>query len=201
MTLSSIVPNVGEPSLDDHGGGDLRTLCHSFPHLFLFLHIVYICSGYLGASGCMVLASWGSAWGTWRAGMGVCQMGIDHPKGVIKNIVPIVMAGVLGIYGLIVSVIITQSISSPGGDGSNTYSVYNGYTHVSCNLLHSSSQCPYVVPFLCLTSFHSFPLVCCRYVLWSFLFGCRRYHRCNWRCWSSRIWIEGRTRTKMVLGR
>ena len=61
-------------------------------------------------------------------------MGIDHPKGVIKNIVPIVMAGVLGIYGLIVSVIITQSITSPGQDGSNTYSVYNGYTHLAAGL-------------------------------------------------------------------
>mmetsp|Transcript_18255 Transcript_18255/g.29459 ORF Transcript_18255/g.29459 Transcript_18255/m.29459 type:complete len:204 (+) Transcript_18255:99-710(+) len=90
--------------------------------------------GYLGASGCMILASWGSAWGTWRAGLGVCHMGIDHPKGVIKNIVPIVMAGVLGIYGLIVSVIITQSISSPGGDASNTYSLYNGYTHFAAGL-------------------------------------------------------------------
>ena len=79
----------------------------------------------------MIMSSWGAAWGTWRAGMGVCQMGVDHPKGVIKNIVPIVMAGVLGIYGLIVSVIITQSISAPGAGGYNTYSVYNGYTHVS----------------------------------------------------------------------
>ena len=67
--------------------------------------------------------------------MGVCQMGVDHPKGVIKNIVPIVMAGVLGIYGLIVSVIITQSISQPGGDGYNTYSVYNGYTHVRSTII------------------------------------------------------------------
>lgn len=82
----------------------------------------------------MILASWGSAWGTWRAGLGVCHMGIDHPKGIIKNIVPIVMAGVLGIYGLIVSVIITQSITSPGGDGSNTYSVYNGYTHFAAGM-------------------------------------------------------------------
>mmetsp|Transcript_33223 Transcript_33223/g.94487 ORF Transcript_33223/g.94487 Transcript_33223/m.94487 type:complete len:204 (-) Transcript_33223:72-683(-) len=90
--------------------------------------------GYLGASGCMVLSSWGAAWGTWRAGMGVCHMGVDHPKGVIKNIVPIVMAGVLGIYGLIVSVIITQSISAPGGEGYNTYSVYNGYTHLAAGL-------------------------------------------------------------------
>jgi V-type H+-transporting ATPase proteolipid subunit len=61
-------------------------------------------SGYLGAMSCAVLSNWGSAWGTWKAGLGVCHMGIDYSKGVIKNIVPIVMAGVLGIYGLIVSV-------------------------------------------------------------------------------------------------
>jgi V-type H+-transporting ATPase proteolipid subunit len=78
----------------------------------------------------MILSAWGSAWGTWRAGLGVCQMGIDHPAGVIKNIVPIVMAGVLGIYGLIVSVIITQAITVPTILG-NAYSTFNGYTHVS----------------------------------------------------------------------
>ena len=89
-------------------------------------------SGYMGASACMVLSSWGSAWGTWRAGLGVCHMGIDHPAGIIKNIVPIVMAGVLGIYGLIVSVIITQSVVPPSqSDHSNSYSVFNAYTHVS----------------------------------------------------------------------
>lgn len=78
----------------------------------------------------MILSSWGSAWGTWKAGLGVCQMGIDHPAGIIKNIVPIVMAGVLGIYGLIVSVIITQAVVQPNQDQTNTYSSYNGYTHV-----------------------------------------------------------------------
>ena len=86
----------------------------------------------MGASICMILSSWGSAWGTWRAGLGVCHMGIDHPAGIIKNIVPIVMAGVLGIYGLIVSVIITQAIAPPlTTDSTNTYSTYNGYMHVS----------------------------------------------------------------------
>jgi V-type H+-transporting ATPase proteolipid subunit len=79
----------------------------------------------------MILSSWGSAWGTWRAGLGVCHMGIDHPAGIIKTIVPIVMAGVLGIYGLIVAVIITQSVVSPAQDASNTYSAYTGYVHVS----------------------------------------------------------------------
>jgi ATP synthase proteolipid subunit len=100
----------------------------------------------MGASMCMILSSWGSAWGTWRAGLGVCHMGIDHPAGIIKNIVPIVMAGVLGIYGLIVSVIITQAIIPPTqSDSSNTYSSYNGYTHVRiykfCTLCFSPLAC------------------------------------------------------------
>lgn len=91
--------------------------------------------GYMGAASCMILASWGSAWGTWRAGLGVCSMGIDHPAGVIKNIVPIVMAGVLGIYGLIVSVIITQAVVPPSNNGmANQYSAYNGYTHLAAGL-------------------------------------------------------------------
>jgi ATP synthase proteolipid subunit len=85
----------------------------------------------MGAASCMILSSWGSAWGTWRAGLGVCHMGIDHPAGIIKNIVPIVMAGVLGIYGLIVAVIITQAVSPPNTtDHTTVYSQFNGYTHV-----------------------------------------------------------------------
>ena len=90
--------------------------------------------GYMGAASCMILANFGSAWGTWKAGCGVCSMGIDYPQGIIKNIVPIVMAGVLGIYGLIVSVIITQSIISPDGEGKTTYSLYNGYAHLAAGL-------------------------------------------------------------------
>lgn len=90
--------------------------------------------GYLGVASCMVLSVWGSAWGTWRAGLGICEMGIDHPKGIMKNIIPIVMAGVLGIYGLIVSVIITQSISQPRL-GANTYSEFNAYNHLFAGLI------------------------------------------------------------------
>jgi V-type H+-transporting ATPase proteolipid subunit len=90
--------------------------------------------GYMGAAGCAILANFGSAWGTWKAGCGVCKMGIMHPAGIIKNIVPIVMAGVLGIYGLIVAVIITQSISTPGNGGYTTYSLYTSYAHLAAGL-------------------------------------------------------------------
>lgn len=36
-------------------------------------------------------------------------MGVTNPDAVMKNIIPVVMAGILGIYGLIVSVIIIQN--------------------------------------------------------------------------------------------
>lgn len=91
--------------------------------------------GYLGASVCMILSAWGSAWGTWRAGIGICQMGVNHPQGVIRNIIPIVMAGVLGIYGLIVAVILTQAVLPPSQDAmANQYSSYNGYVHLAAGL-------------------------------------------------------------------
>mmetsp|Transcript_22015 Transcript_22015/g.32155 ORF Transcript_22015/g.32155 Transcript_22015/m.32155 type:complete len:206 (-) Transcript_22015:206-823(-) len=90
--------------------------------------------GYMGAASCMILANFGSAWGTWKAGCGVCKMGINYPSGIIKNIVPIVMAGVLGIYGLIVAVIITQSIKKPDPDGTTTYSLYSSYAHLAAGL-------------------------------------------------------------------
>lgn len=39
----------------------------------------------------------------------------------------------LRLSGLIVSVIIVQAISLPDGTGNNTYSLFNGYAHVSCS--------------------------------------------------------------------
>jgi V-type H+-transporting ATPase proteolipid subunit len=113
------------------------------PHFSLVIHLTLFktncaqffstcsISGYAGAASCIILANFGSAWGTWRAGVGVCSMGVDYSKGVIKNIVPIVMAGVLGIYGLIVAVIIAQAITPPNANKSTVYSAYNGYSHVS----------------------------------------------------------------------
>jgi F0F1-type ATP synthase membrane subunit c/vacuolar-type H+-ATPase subunit K len=51
-------------------------------------------------------AGFGAAYGTAKAGVGIASMGVMRPELVMKSIVPVVMAGVLGIYGLIVAVII-----------------------------------------------------------------------------------------------
>jgi V-type H+-transporting ATPase proteolipid subunit len=60
-------------------------------------------------------------------------MGIRSPELIMKNIIPVVMAGVLGIYGLIVTVILNGKITSPNY-GELTYSQYNGFAHLAAGL-------------------------------------------------------------------
>jgi hypothetical protein len=56
----------------------------------------------------------GAAYGTAKSGVGIASMGVMRPELVMKSIVPVVMAGVLGIYGLIIAVIISTNSEAPG---------------------------------------------------------------------------------------
>ena len=71
----------------------------------------------------------GAAYGTAKSGVGIAAMGVFRPELVMKSIVPVVMAGVLGIYGLIIAVIISTN-TSPGG----TYTLFQGYAHLGSGL-------------------------------------------------------------------
>lgn len=50
----------------------------------------------------------GAAYGTAKAGAGIASMGIMKPELIMKSLIPVVMAGILGIYGMIVAVILIQ---------------------------------------------------------------------------------------------
>ena len=67
---------------------------------------------YTGIASAMVFANLGSAYGTAKAGVGMCSMGVLRPELIFKSVVPIIMAGILGIYGLIVSVILNMRIDN-----------------------------------------------------------------------------------------
>lgn len=58
--------------------------------------------GYAGVSLSVILCNVGSAIGTYKSGVSLLHAGIRNPKQAMKNIIPIVMSGVIGIYGLIV---------------------------------------------------------------------------------------------------
>ncbi|CAH1756686.1 3921_t:CDS:2 [Entrophospora sp. SA101] len=70
----------------------------------------YYCPSYspiFGALGCF-----GAAYGTAKSGVGISTMGVLHPELVMKSIVPIIMAGIIGIYGLVVSVLISDNLKA-----------------------------------------------------------------------------------------
>jgi V-type H+-transporting ATPase 16kDa proteolipid subunit len=71
----------------------------------------------------------GSAYGTAKAGVGVAHLGIIKPGNLMKGTIACILAGVLGIYGLIVSVIIGGTINVKTG-----YSSYKGYAHLAAGL-------------------------------------------------------------------
>lgn len=90
--------------------------------------------GYGAVVAAAALSNFGAAWGTWKSGVSVLHTGVRHPSSVMKNIIPIVMAGVLGIYGLIVAVILAESIPSPSKNRDNAYSIYTAMAHLCAGL-------------------------------------------------------------------
>ncbi|KAI9912234.1 hypothetical protein PsorP6_008705 [Peronosclerospora sorghi] len=75
----------------------------------------------------------GTAYGTAKSGVYIASMGVMRPELAMRNIVPVVMAGVLGIYGLIVAVVIKGSIDPPNGNAP-MYGSYYGFAHLSAGL-------------------------------------------------------------------
>lgn len=91
--------------------------------------------GFGGCAAAVVFANLGGSYGTAKAAQGIMAMGIRSPELLMKNIIPVVMAGVLGIYGLIVAVILNGKMVKPeNGSGLALYSQYNGYSHLAAGL-------------------------------------------------------------------
>ncbi|KAF4468881.1 V-type proton ATPase 16 kDa proteolipid subunit [Fusarium albosuccineum] len=68
---------------------------------------------FFGAMGCtcaIVFTCLGASYGTAKSGVGIAAMGVLRPDLIVKNIVPVIMAGIIGIYGLVVSVLISDGL-------------------------------------------------------------------------------------------
>ena len=92
----------------------------------------YTFFGYMGITCALVLGNFGAAYGTAKSGVGVCSAVTVKPEILFKSIIPIVMAGILGIYGLIVAVLFNGEIKKTEVaalvDGSTpNYSAYKGF--------------------------------------------------------------------------
>ena len=85
--------------------------------------------GFAGIASALVFANLGAAYGTYKSGVGICHLGVLRPDKIIKSVIPVIMAGILGIYGLIVAVILNQKIRREG-----SYTHKKGYSHLAAGL-------------------------------------------------------------------
>lgn len=86
--------------------------------------------GVMGAASAIIFSSLGAAYGTAKSGTGIAAMAVMRPEQIMKSIIPVVMAGIIAIYGLVVAVLIAGSLDSP----SNNYTLYRGFIHLGAGL-------------------------------------------------------------------
>ena len=92
--------------------------------------------GVMGSASAMVFSALGAAYGTAKSGTGIAAMSVMRPELIMKSIIPVVMAGIIAIYGLVVAALIANSISAGGSkaSGGGGYSLFSGFLHLGAGL-------------------------------------------------------------------
>lgn len=68
--------------------------------------------GAMGIAAALVFANFGSAYGTAKSGVGIVSVAVLKPDLLFRSIIPVVMAGILGMYGMIIAILMKQSSKS-----------------------------------------------------------------------------------------
>lgn len=88
--------------------------------------------GVLGTASAIVFSSLGAAYGTAKSGTGIAAMAVMRPELIMKSIIPVVMAGIIAIYGLVVAAIIANQLEEGGKE--NGYKLFKGFLHLGAGL-------------------------------------------------------------------
>jgi len=83
-----------------------------------------------GATAAMVFSAMGAAYGTAKSGTGIAAMAVMRPEAIMKSIIPVVMAGIVAIYGVVVAVLIAGQLQPAGPD----YNLFKGFVHLGAGL-------------------------------------------------------------------
>ena len=87
--------------------------------------------GYMGVASAQVFTVFGAAYGTAKSAVGICSMGVMRPELIMKSIIPVIMAGIIAIYGLVGSMVIKGHIHSASED----YSLRKAFSHLAAGLV------------------------------------------------------------------
>ncbi|KAK1221734.1 H(+)-transporting V0 sector ATPase subunit c [Marasmius sp. AFHP31] len=64
----------------------------------------------MGCTSAIVFTCIGASYGTAKSGVGISAMSVLRPDLMMKSVVPVIMAGIIAIYGLVVSVLIAGQL-------------------------------------------------------------------------------------------
>ncbi|XP_002165747.1 V-type proton ATPase 16 kDa proteolipid subunit c isoform X1 [Hydra vulgaris] len=84
--------------------------------------------GVMGATSAMIFSALGAAYGTAKSGTGIAAMSVMRPELIMKSIIPVVMAGIIAIYGLVVAVLIANGLKSTG------YTLFKSFVDLGAGL-------------------------------------------------------------------
>jgi len=84
--------------------------------------------GFAGVASSMIFSTVGAAFGTAKSGIGISGLGTFRPELIMKSLIPVVMSGIIAVYGLVVSVLIAGSLK-PGD-----YTLFAGFTHLGAGI-------------------------------------------------------------------
>lgn len=85
--------------------------------------------GFAGVASAMIFSTIGAAFGTSKAGIGISGLSVFRPDLVMKSLIPVVMSGIIAVYGLVVSVLIAGNM-----DPHKDYPLFNGFIHLAAGL-------------------------------------------------------------------
>ncbi|KAJ9054145.1 v-type proton ATPase 16 kDa proteolipid subunit 2, variant 2 [Entomophthora muscae] len=85
--------------------------------------------GFAGVASAMILSSLGAAYGTAKSGVGIAGVGTLKPEIIMKSLIPVVMAGIIAIYGLVTSVLIAGAMGPKVA-----YSLFAGLVHLAAGV-------------------------------------------------------------------
>lgn len=66
--------------------------------------------GYMGAASAQIFTVLGAAYGTAKSAVGISSMGVMRPELIMKSVIPVIMAGIIGIYGLVVAMVLKGKV-------------------------------------------------------------------------------------------
>lgn len=85
--------------------------------------------GSMGVVSAVVFTALGAAYGTAKSACGISAMAVMRPELIMKSIIPVVMAGIIGIYGLVVGALISNGIQS-----GTSYTLFKSFVDLGAGL-------------------------------------------------------------------